>query len=122
MKPRSRRVGREERGQAIIETVLVTWLFVLLLVILLHCHAGSADGSTGLQFAVPETLGALSQLTGSITLLGASLVVLWQAGSPGLPALGAGTSFAGWATLSEGRVEVRGSLGGLLRYYYRKAA
>jgi hypothetical protein len=57
------------------QRAVVLWL----LVILLHCHAGSADGSTGLQFAVPETLGALSQLTGSITVLGASLVVLLTA-------------------------------------------
>jgi hypothetical protein len=54
------------------QRAVVLWL----LVILLHCHAGWATGSTSLDLAVPETLGALSQLTGSIAVLGALLVVL----------------------------------------------
>jgi hypothetical protein len=54
------------------QRAVVLWL----LVILLHCHAGWANGSASLDLAVPETLGALSQLTGSLTVLGALLVVL----------------------------------------------
>ena len=54
------------------QRAVVLWL----LVILLHCHAGWASGSTSLDLAMPETLGALSQLTGSLTVLGALLVVL----------------------------------------------
>jgi hypothetical protein len=54
------------------QRAVVLWL----LVILLHCHAGWANGSTSLDLAVPETLGALSQLAGSLTVLGALLVVL----------------------------------------------
>ena len=57
------------------QRAVVLWL----LVILLHCHAGWANGSTSLDLAVPETLGALSQLTGSLTVLGALLVVLLTA-------------------------------------------
>ena len=45
------------------QRAVVLWL----LVILLHCHAGWANGSTSLDLAVPETLGALSQITGSLT-------------------------------------------------------
>ena len=54
------------------QRAVVLWL----LVILLHCHAGWANGSTTIDLAVPETLGALSQLTGSVAVLGALLVVL----------------------------------------------
>lgn len=54
------------------QRAVVLWL----LVILLHCHAGWANGSTSLDLAVPEALGALSQLAGPLTLLGALLVVL----------------------------------------------
>ena len=57
------------------QRAIVLWL----LVILLHCHAGWTSGSTGLDLAVPETLGALSQLTGSVAVLGALLVVLLTA-------------------------------------------
>jgi hypothetical protein len=57
------------------QRAVVLWL----LVILLHCHAGWANGSTSLDLAVPETLGALSQLTGSIAVLGALLVALLSA-------------------------------------------
>jgi hypothetical protein len=54
------------------QRAVVLWL----LVILLHCHAGWANGTASLDLAVPETLGALTQLTGSITVLGALLVAL----------------------------------------------
>ena len=48
------------------QRAVVLWLLVLLL----HCHAGWASGSTSLDLAVPETLGALSQLAGSLTVAG----------------------------------------------------
>jgi len=54
------------------QRAVVLWL----LVIMLHCHAGWANDSTGLDLAVPETLGALSQLAGSVAVLGPLLVVL----------------------------------------------
>jgi hypothetical protein len=57
------------------QRAVVLWL----LVILLHCHAGWATGPTSLDLAVPETLGALSQLAGSVTVLGALLLVLLTA-------------------------------------------
>jgi hypothetical protein len=47
-----------------------------LLVILIHCHAVWTGDLITADLGVPETLHALSQLTGSISVLGALAVVL----------------------------------------------
>ncbi len=57
------------------QRAVVLWL----LVILLHCHAGPAGGSTSVDLGIPETIGALAQMTGTISVLGALLVVLLAA-------------------------------------------
>jgi hypothetical protein len=54
------------------QRAVVLWL----LVILLHCHAGPAGGATSIDLAIPETVGALAQMTGTIGVLGVLLVAL----------------------------------------------
>jgi hypothetical protein len=53
----------------------VLWL----LVILIHCHAVWTGDAAMADLGVPETLGALAQLTGSISVLGALAVILFAA-------------------------------------------
>jgi hypothetical protein len=54
---------------------VVLWL----LVILIHCHAAWTGGAAGLDLGVPETVGALAQITGSLGVLGALAIVLLAA-------------------------------------------
>jgi hypothetical protein len=54
---------------------IVLWL----LVILIHCHAVWTGDVVTADLALPETIHALSQLTGSITVLGAVIAVLLAA-------------------------------------------
>jgi hypothetical protein len=54
---------------------VVLWL----LVILIHCHAVWTGDAITVDLALPETLHALSQLTGSLSVLGALVVVLLAA-------------------------------------------
>ena len=51
---------------------VVLWL----LVILIHCHAVWMGDAGTAELGVPETLGALAQLTASVSVLGTLLVVL----------------------------------------------
>jgi hypothetical protein len=67
-----RRLSRLGLPLVLGQRAVVLWL----LVILLHCHAGWADSAASLDLAMPETLGAVSQIAGSIAVLGALLVVL----------------------------------------------
>ena len=51
---------------------IVLWL----LVILIHCHTGWTGDSVTADLALPETIHALSQLTGSVSVLGTLIVML----------------------------------------------
>ena len=51
---------------------VVLWL----LVILIHCQGVWNAGATSVQLGVPETVGALAQLIGSVSVLGTLLVAL----------------------------------------------
>jgi hypothetical protein len=67
-----RRLSRLGLPLAAGRRAIVLWVLVLLL----HAHAVSAGGAASVELGIPETLGALAQITGSVSVLGALLVVL----------------------------------------------
>lgn len=62
---------------------VVLWL----LVILIHCHAVWTGDVVMADLALPETIHALSQLTGSISVIGAMIAVLFAAHAAASPTM-----------------------------------
>ncbi|MCX6551433.1 MAG: hypothetical protein NTY02_10585 [Acidobacteria bacterium] len=77
---------------------VVLWL----LVILIHCHAVWTGDATSAELGIPETIGALAQLTSSVSVLGTLLVILLatslRAGQRGRPAFSIPVVVAGLAS------------------------